>query len=580
MCGGYSRGVLGFAIFVLSFATAGASAQDGVALEYSLTDRATVRVMAVQGVRTETLQGRQYPRVVAIPVAGHGSGIVVSDNGIILTAKHVVEGATHIAVRLPGDGGVRPAEVVYQDETRDFAILAAHGSFESYVSLPETAPPLRARDTVDAIGYPLDATRSHPQSSRGILSGVLDNGDLQLGMSLNPGNSGGPLVTANEDLVGIVVARGDPERGVQGIGVAVPIQPIQTVLTRLKAERGFDTAWQRLEPASRSRSADVVDVLVQVGSSGQVLREVAQAMEHAQRGESLNQLRAIAQQVQDPRLMVLLSAYFWDAGIIALERAGYADPRQMPPGPQRELAHEMLSRATALARAAVDRDRRALQSQYVAYVTGFSGPPPTQRQQQQRRAAQRQAAPPVTRYMQPPARPAAAPTQETAGDLTVLNPQSQPYASQPQYGFRPLLLGSIGLDVRTQSFHLNVSAFFPLMSPQRERLRFAPILGASLGVGSNLWLGAEVGAAARFGKSGLFLFGTWAPGYFQDIAGDDITLGDGPSWLSFHAGAGFTANQKSIGLAFRFIHAPVDDSCFGCDRRWFVPISVMGTAWF
>src|SRR5690606_30864793 len=82
---------------------------------YAGIDRATVRVFAARSVRMKWLAGSRYQRPIALPESSHGSGVVVSADGVILTAQHVVEGARQVSVRLPGEGGALPASVVYQD---------------------------------------------------------------------------------------------------------------------------------------------------------------------------------------------------------------------------------------------------------------------------------------------------------------------------------------------------------------------------------------------------------------------------------------------------------------------------------
>lgn len=189
-------------------------------LVYGGIDNATVRVFSVIGVGTARIRSASnIDRLFAIPESGHGSGLLISRDGLVLTARHVVEDAQLLAVWVPGQSRAYPASVVYSDPERDFAVLVIPGVFENHVPLVAPTEALRVRQTVHAIGYPLDARRSDPQSSRGIISGIRPTGDLQLDMALNPGNSGGPLIDESDRILGIVVARGDPSRGVQNIGV-------------------------------------------------------------------------------------------------------------------------------------------------------------------------------------------------------------------------------------------------------------------------------------------------------------------------------------------------------------------------
>lgn len=341
-------------------------------LSYSAIDRATVRVFSVSGIEPSYVQGRRYRRVLAIPQGGHGSGVVISADGLILTAKHVIEDAQHIAVRLPMGGGVRSAIVIYRDSELDFALLRMQGDAPHHMPLPATPPQLAVRQLVHAVGYPLDPRRQHPQSSRGIISGVMEDGTLQLDMALNPGNSGGPLIDELERVLGIVVARGDPDRGVQGIGLAVPLAPMSAAVLRVRGLGRDRRAAEHLSrsAARRQRGARLVDVLVRVGALG-VIHDVVALLEEQTRGRELDALMRATRDLDDPDLMALAAAHFWNGGVVVTERSGgYWSHEQMPPGAARDLAASLFTRALDLAHAAVRRDRTLPQrSSFIAYLT-------------------------------------------------------------------------------------------------------------------------------------------------------------------------------------------------------------------
>src|SRR5690606_20683986 len=103
-------------------------------ISYSAVDRATVRVFAVKGVEAVAIRNpRGTERVVAIPNTGHGTGVAISADGLILTADHVISDAPLLAVRAPGDEAVYPAEVVFRDPARDFALLVVPAHFEDFL---------------------------------------------------------------------------------------------------------------------------------------------------------------------------------------------------------------------------------------------------------------------------------------------------------------------------------------------------------------------------------------------------------------------------------------------------------------
>jgi S1-C subfamily serine protease len=165
---------------------------------------------------------------------GVGTGVVIVDKGIILTNLHVVAGAKRVGV-LFSDGTESEAEVISTQPENDLAVLQAKTLPDDLVAatLRSTAD-LREGDEVMAVGYPFGIGAS---ASAGIVSGlrreyrspegkrVLTN-LIQFDAAANPGNSGGPLVTADGEVVGIVTGILNPtsQRVFVGIGFAVPIE--------------------------------------------------------------------------------------------------------------------------------------------------------------------------------------------------------------------------------------------------------------------------------------------------------------------------------------------------------------------
>lgn len=167
------------------------------------------------------------PSVVVIRTTQEiGTGVIAAANGMILTANHVIAGATGITITF-ADGTTTAATVVAANPVQDVAALAP-------VSLPEIVVPAALGGGVEvgapvvAIGNPLGLTYS---VSSGVVSGLERSasnglsGLIQFDASINPGSSGGPLLDANGLVVGIVVAIADPggDDAFAGIGFAVPI---------------------------------------------------------------------------------------------------------------------------------------------------------------------------------------------------------------------------------------------------------------------------------------------------------------------------------------------------------------------
>ena len=196
--------------------------------QLSRIERSTVRVFTCHSLAMKRLvhEGRQV--VVAVPEVGHGSGLVVTDDGLILTARHVIENASGIAVKMPLAASAMPAVVVYQHPELDFAFLKVRGTIPAHVPLPSAGAvkSLSTRDSLFSIGYPLDPSASTPTTQEGIISRLTEEGLLQTSAALNPGHSGGPAFVergGRNHLIGIAIARA--RRG-EGMGFIQPIRPV------------------------------------------------------------------------------------------------------------------------------------------------------------------------------------------------------------------------------------------------------------------------------------------------------------------------------------------------------------------
>ena len=163
-----------------------------------------------------------------------GTGVVIVDNGTILTNLHVVQGARKVRVRF-ANGHESDAQVVGVQADNDLAVLKASSLPDDLqaATMRSTAD-LRPGDHVIAVGHPFGIG---PSVSFGVVSGLRrefrsEQGERQLSnliqfdAAANPGNSGGPLVTMDGHVVGIVTAIYNPseQRTFIGIGFAVPIE--------------------------------------------------------------------------------------------------------------------------------------------------------------------------------------------------------------------------------------------------------------------------------------------------------------------------------------------------------------------
>jgi S1-C subfamily serine protease len=166
--------------------------------------------------------------------SGLGSGIVINDRGAILTSLHVIENASDILLTF-ADGTQSSAQVMIEQPENDIAVLSAS-------QLPELLVPailgnpnaMRVGDEAFAVGNPFGL---YSTMTAGVISGFERTfqppdsdrrleGLIQIDAAVNPGNSGGPLLNRNGQVIGIVTGIANPteQEVFVGVGFAVPIQ--------------------------------------------------------------------------------------------------------------------------------------------------------------------------------------------------------------------------------------------------------------------------------------------------------------------------------------------------------------------
>ena len=139
---------------------------------------------------------------------GSGTGFIISNNGLVITNRHVVEGNRYVVVRL-STGEQYEGMVTQLHAVLDMAYVEIQ-SEQSFPSLEMgDSSQVSVGQTVIAVGYPLaDDLGLDPTISKGIISAMRDD-YLQTDASLNPGNSGGPLLTEDGKVVGLISARAE-----------------------------------------------------------------------------------------------------------------------------------------------------------------------------------------------------------------------------------------------------------------------------------------------------------------------------------------------------------------------------------
>lgn len=157
---------------------------------------------------------------------GLGSGVIVSEDGYILTNNHVIADAETIYVGLE-NGDTLTAEIVGTDPLSDIAVLQVDADNLPFMTFGDSED-LRVGEMVMAIGSPLNPGLAH-SVSQGIVSATGRGLDLmqfedfiQTDAAINPGNSGGPLINMNGEIIGINTAIASQSGGFQGVGFAIP----------------------------------------------------------------------------------------------------------------------------------------------------------------------------------------------------------------------------------------------------------------------------------------------------------------------------------------------------------------------
>lgn len=211
---------------------------------------AVVTVINEQAASNRSATGNRAPRATATPVApgtttpsgngstipvdtGLGSGVIFDDQGDILTNNHVVEGATSLSVEL-ADGTRLPATLVGRDPSQDVAVVRIDPAKSPAVALLGDSSTVRPGQAVLALGSPETLANT---VTAGIVSGTNRQIDTYVGLiqtdaAINHGNSGGPLVNMQGEVIGLNTL-GLASQGDQGLNFAIPINTAKNVAQSL-----------------------------------------------------------------------------------------------------------------------------------------------------------------------------------------------------------------------------------------------------------------------------------------------------------------------------------------------------------
>jgi S1-C subfamily serine protease len=190
-----------------------------------------------------------------------GSGVVLDDEGHVLTNNHVVEGGEEITVSLESEGQMYPAEVVGTEPNKDLALLKVDAPAAKLHPLKlGDSSKMEVGDPVVAIGNPFDLQRT---VTSGIVSalqreiqapdGVTIDNVIQTDAAINPGNSGGPLINSAGEVIGInsqIETGGEGSEGNVGIGFAIPINTAKEEIAQLESGTADEHGYLGISGAS------------------------------------------------------------------------------------------------------------------------------------------------------------------------------------------------------------------------------------------------------------------------------------------------------------------------------------------
>ncbi|MBI4385915.1 MAG: Do family serine endopeptidase [Elusimicrobia bacterium] len=199
------------------------------------------------------------PRVRKWRTHGTGSGAIIDSRGHVLTNEHVVRGATQIKVTLTGADGTEKTydgKVIGRDPNLDLAVvrISASGPFPS-LKLGDSSR-AQVGEWVVAIGSPFELEQT---VTVGIVSAVRQTlviegrpyrNLIQTDASINRGNSGGPLLNMDGELIGVNTAIFSPSGASAGIGFAIPINEAKEVLDYLIAGKSLQRGWLGVEASA------------------------------------------------------------------------------------------------------------------------------------------------------------------------------------------------------------------------------------------------------------------------------------------------------------------------------------------
>ena len=192
-----------------------------------------------------------------------GSGFVVDESGLIVTNEHVIDGAQQVTVKIGTQGKELPAEIVGADASHDLALLKVDADGLKALPLGDSSK-VEVGDNTYAIGNPYGLDHTLTTGVVSALNRTLQapdgselGGAIQTDAALNPGNSGGPLLDEDGQVIGVnaQIATGGTEGGGNvGIGFAIPTSTVKQFVSQAKDGRVRPASSRAAAAAGAGRS--------------------------------------------------------------------------------------------------------------------------------------------------------------------------------------------------------------------------------------------------------------------------------------------------------------------------------------
>ncbi len=194
------------------------------------------------------------------PTGGTGSGFIIRDDGIVVTNHHVIEGAQQLIVTL-FDGSHYPAELVGSDPELDLAVLRFDAQGRSLAIIKQgDSDRLQVGQKAFALGNPFGLEGTLTAGVVSALnrpvdtpSGFIIRNLIQTDAATNPGNSGGPLLNSSGELIGVNTMMISPAEGSVGIGLAVPSNSVDRIVSQILREGRVERGWIEIEGIALDR---------------------------------------------------------------------------------------------------------------------------------------------------------------------------------------------------------------------------------------------------------------------------------------------------------------------------------------